>query len=182
MRRRPASLSAARLRSPSGILRASAITSVARSSQKRLSGGCSAFFTVIALCLWREGLPECIGLNHHLVNLITLTSLERANIETHTCRHNASEYHVSAALWASRAMDVEVDVVRQEMAFLHNASLFEKVAVVANKNIARRQPYLGAVNWPWSQFIISLDCRGSPSFTGVLSWCEQRRHSKVLRS
>jgi hypothetical protein len=37
--------------------------------------------------------------------------------------------------------------------------------IAANKNIARRQPYLGAINWPWSQFIISLDCRGSPSFT-----------------
>jgi hypothetical protein len=121
MRRRPASLSAAHLRSPTGILRASAITSVARSSQKRLSGGCSAFCTVIALCRWREGLPECIGLNHHLVKEITLRALKRADIETHTCRHDASEHHVSAALWASRAMDVEVDVVRQEIGFLHDA-------------------------------------------------------------
>jgi hypothetical protein len=66
-------------------------------------------------------------------------------------------------------MDVEIDVVRQEIGFLHDASLFEKAGVVANKNIARRQPYLGAINWPWSQSIISLDCRGSPSFTAVLS-------------
>jgi hypothetical protein len=121
MRRRPASLSAARLCSPSGILRASSMTSVARSSQKRLSGGCSAFCTVIALCPWRKGLPECIGLNHHLVKEITLRALKRAEIETHACRHDASEHHVSAALWASWAMEVEVDVVRQEIGFLHDA-------------------------------------------------------------
>jgi hypothetical protein len=66
-------------------------------------------------------LPECIGLNHHLVKEITLRALKRADIETHTCRHDASEYHVSAALWASRAMDVEIDVVRQEIGFLHDA-------------------------------------------------------------
>ena len=51
---------------------------------------------------------------------ITLRALKRADIETHTCRHDASEHHVSAALWASRAMDVEVDVVRQEIGFLHD--------------------------------------------------------------
>jgi hypothetical protein len=73
------------------------------------------------------------------------------------------------ALWASRAVDVEIDVVRQEIGFLHDTSLFEKAGVVANKNIALRKPYLGATNWPWSQSIISLDCRGSPSFTAVLS-------------
>jgi hypothetical protein len=64
---------------------------------------------------------ECIGLNQHLVNVIALRALKRADIETHTCRHDASEHHVSAALWASRAMDVKVDVVRQEIGFLHDA-------------------------------------------------------------
>jgi hypothetical protein len=123
MRRRPASLSAARRRSPSGILRASAITSVARSSQTRLSFGCAAICTVIALCRWREGLPECIGLNHHLVNVLAPRALKRADIETHTCRHDPSEHHVSAAFWAGRAMDVKVDDVRQEIGFLHDASL-----------------------------------------------------------
>jgi hypothetical protein len=126
MRRRPASLSAARRRSPSGILRASAITSVARSSQTRLSCGCTAFCTVITLCRWREGLPECIGLNHHLVNVVALRALKRADIETHTCRRDASEHHVSAALWASRTMEVKVDIVRQEIGFLHDASLIEE--------------------------------------------------------
>jgi hypothetical protein len=32
-----------------------------------------------------------------------------------------------------------------------------------------RRPYRGETNWPWSQFIIALDCMGSPSFTAVLS-------------
>lgn len=169
MRRRPASLSAAHLCSPSGILRASAMTSVARSSQKRLSGGGSAFFTVIALCRWREGLPECVGPNHHLVKEITPGALKHADIETHTCRHDACEYHVSAALWTSRAMDLEIDVVRQEIGFLHNAFPLREGGSRRRQNIARRQPYLGAVNWPWSQSIISLDCMGSPSFTAVLS-------------
>jgi hypothetical protein len=169
MRRRPASLSAAHLCSPGGILRASAITSVARSSQKRLSNGGSAFFTVIASCRWREGLTECIGPNHHLVKEITPGALKRADIETHTCRHDAGEYHVSAALWASRAMDVEIDVVRQEIGFLHNDFPLREGGSRRQQKIARRQPYLGAINWPWSQSIISLDCRGSPSFTAVLS-------------
>jgi hypothetical protein len=138
MRRRPASLSAAHLCSPGGILRASAITSVARSSQKRLSNGGSAFFTVIALCRWREGLTECIGPNHHLVKEITPGALKRADIETHTCRHDAGEYHVSAALWASRAMDVEIDVVRQEIGFLHDASLIEEAGAQHSLSPGRR--------------------------------------------
>jgi hypothetical protein len=54
------------------------------------------------------------------------TALERADIETHPCRYDASEHHVSVALWASRAMGVEVDVVGQEIGFLHDASLIEE--------------------------------------------------------
>jgi hypothetical protein len=80
----------------------------------------------IALCPWREGLPECIGLNHHLAQVAALKALERADIETHTCRHDASEHHVSAALWASGAMDVEIGVVRQEIGCLHDAFLIEE--------------------------------------------------------
>jgi hypothetical protein len=48
--------------------------------------------------------------------------------------------------------------------------------------IERRRPYLGATNWPCSQRIVASDCIGSPSFTAVLSTCEQRGHSKVRRS
>jgi hypothetical protein len=47
MRRRPVSLNAPRRRSPSVISRASAITSVAQSSQTRLSGGCRGFCSMI---------------------------------------------------------------------------------------------------------------------------------------
>jgi hypothetical protein len=90
-----------------------------------LAGGASEIATVIALCRWREGLPECIGLNHDLVNVVAPGALERADIETHTCGHDASKHHVSTTLWASRAMDVKVDVVRQEIGFLHDASLKE---------------------------------------------------------
>jgi hypothetical protein len=108
----------------------------------------AAFFTVIALCHWREGLPECIGLNHHLFKEIARGALKRADIETHSCRRDASEYHVSTALWASRAMEVEIDLVRQEIGFLHDASLFEKAGVVAKKNIGQ-QKYCPEANLPW---------------------------------
>jgi hypothetical protein len=60
------------------------------------------------------------------VNVLALRALKRADIETQTCRHDPNEHHVSAALWTSRAMDVKVDVVRQEIGFLHNASLVEE--------------------------------------------------------
>jgi hypothetical protein len=123
MRGRPASLSAARRRSASGILPASSTISVAQSPQTRLLCGCTAFCTVIALCRWPKGLPECIGLNHHLVNVLAPRALKRADIETHTCGHDPSEHHASAAFWAGRPMDVKVDDVRQVIGFLHDASL-----------------------------------------------------------
>jgi hypothetical protein len=82
------------------------------------------------LRLWREGLSECIGLDHHLVNVVALRALKRADIETHTCRRDASEHHVSAALWASRTMEVKVDIVRQEIGFLHDAFLVEEATLL----------------------------------------------------
>jgi hypothetical protein len=88
------------------------------------------------LRLWREGLPECIGLNHHLVNVVALRALKRADIETHTCRRDASERHVSAALWASRTMEVKVDIVRQEIGFLHDAFLVEEAALLWRDQLA----------------------------------------------
>lgn len=60
------------------------------------------------------------------MNVFALRALKRADIETHTRRHDPSEHHVSVAPWAGRAMDVKVDVVRQEIGFLHDASLVEK--------------------------------------------------------
>jgi hypothetical protein len=54
--------------------------------------------------------------------------------------------------------------------------------VTPSASVTSTGPYFGATNWPWSQSIVALDCMGSPSLTAVLSWCEQRRHSKVRRS
>jgi hypothetical protein len=117
MRSRPASLSAERRRSPSGMLRASAMTSVARSSQTRLSGCCCE-------CAPRPLPNECIVLDHYLVKVFALGALKRAEVETQTCGHDAREHHMSMAIWASWTLDVEVDLVGQErMRFWHDASL-----------------------------------------------------------
>ena len=119
-------------------------------------------------------MPECIGLNHQLVKEITLRALKRADIGTPTCRHDVSEYHVSAAFWASRAMDVEIDVVRQEIRFLHDASLFDKAGVVANKNIARRQPTL-----PWRD---QLALEPAHYLFGLQGITELHRRLKLMRA
>jgi hypothetical protein len=74
---------------------------------------------------------------------ITLRALKRADIETHTRGPDASQHQVNAALWTSRAMEVEVDVVRQEIGFLHDAF-----------------PHRGSGN--------KKDCPGAISL-----WCEQ---------
>ena len=55
------------------------------------------------------------------MSVVALRALKGVEVETHTCGHDASEHHVSMALCASRAMDVKVDVVRQEIGFLHDA-------------------------------------------------------------
>ena len=52
-----------------------------------------------------------------------LRAFERAEVETHTSRHDAREHRDSTALWASWTMDVNVYGVRQEIGFLHDASL-----------------------------------------------------------
>jgi hypothetical protein len=57
------------------------------------------------------------------VNVVALRALKRAEVETHACRHDAGKHHVGMALWASRAMDLSVDVIGQEIGFLHDASL-----------------------------------------------------------
>jgi hypothetical protein len=112
MRKRPASLSASLRRCPNGILRASAITSVARSSHERLSACCSGRLT-----------PECICLYHQFTNVIALEAFERAEVETDAHGHGAGEHHVIAALGADRTLDLDVNVVRQGMRFWHDASL-----------------------------------------------------------
>ena len=58
--------------------------------------------------------------------MFAVRALKGLEVETHACGHDASEHHVSIALPARRAMDVKVDVVRQEIGFLHDASLVEE--------------------------------------------------------
>ena len=70
------------------------------------------------------------------MNVVALGALKRADIETHTCRHDPSEHHVSAAFWAGRAMDVKVDDVRQEIGFLHDASLIEEATLLWRDQLA----------------------------------------------
>jgi hypothetical protein len=59
------------------------------------------------------------------VNVVALRALERAEVETHTCGHDAREHHESTALWAGWTMDLSAYFVRQEIGFLHDASLKE---------------------------------------------------------
>jgi hypothetical protein len=54
------------------------------------------FSIFIALCRWREGLPECVGLNHHLVKEITLRALKRADIRAGSGNLNRTISGVSA--------------------------------------------------------------------------------------
>jgi hypothetical protein len=55
------------------------------------------------------------------VNVIALRALEGAEVETNAGGHDASEHHPSMALWAGRALDSNIDMVRQEIGFLHDA-------------------------------------------------------------
>jgi len=50
-------------------------------------------------------------------------AFERAEVETHASRRDPREHHESLTLWASWPMDAGVYVVRQEIGFLHHASL-----------------------------------------------------------
>jgi hypothetical protein len=66
---------------------------------------------------------ECAGLNYYLMNAITLRALERAEVETHAVRHDASKHHLSTASWAGGALDENIDAFGQGMGFWHDASL-----------------------------------------------------------
>ena len=57
------------------------------------------------------------------MNVGALRAFERAEVETHASRRDAREHHESITLWASWTMDVSAYVVRQEIGFLHDASL-----------------------------------------------------------
>jgi|HubBroStandDraft_6_1064221.scaffolds.fasta_scaffold759321_1 hypothetical protein len=67
--------------------------------------------------------PECLVGDHHLVNEFAFGAFKRAEVETRACRHDASEHHVSLALWANRALDLNVDMVGQGGGLWHDASL-----------------------------------------------------------
>ena len=66
--------------------------------------------------------PGCIGLDHHLVKVIALGTLKRAAVEPRARGHDAREHHISMALWASGAVGVNVDLMRQGAAIRHDAS------------------------------------------------------------
>jgi hypothetical protein len=59
------------------------------------------------------------------VKVIALGALKRAEVETHAHGHDASEHHMSMALWTGGALDMNVDVVGQGMRLWHDASLKE---------------------------------------------------------
>ena len=56
---------------------------------------------------------------------VAFRTLEGAEAKSHACRHDASEHHVSVALWAGGAVDESADVFGQGMGFWHDASLKE---------------------------------------------------------
>jgi hypothetical protein len=89
--------------------------------QNAVSGGWSRVFcSTTDPNLWST---ECIGLYNHITNVIAVGALERAEVETYACWHDVSEHHVSMAFWTSWTMDLSAYVVRQEIRFLHDASL-----------------------------------------------------------
>jgi hypothetical protein len=57
------------------------------------------------------------------VKAIAPRTFKRAEIEPGVRGHDASEHHVSMTLWASGALDVEVDAIGQRMELWHDASL-----------------------------------------------------------
>jgi hypothetical protein len=57
------------------------------------------------------------------MNVGTLRAFECAEVETHASGHDAREHHMSTALWASWAMNMNASDVRQEQGVLHDASL-----------------------------------------------------------
>jgi hypothetical protein len=59
------------------------------------------------------------------MSVVALRTLKGAEVEPHACRHDASEHHMSLALWAGGAVDEGADVFGQEMGFWHDASLKE---------------------------------------------------------
>ena len=109
--------------SPSASFRAFAMTCVARSSQTRLSDQWSpAFCSRTDPELWST---ECIGLYHHLTNVVAVGALERAEIKTHAYGHDVRKHHLSMTFWADTALDLNVNVVGHRTNFWHHETLTE---------------------------------------------------------
>jgi hypothetical protein len=71
----------------------------------------------------RKRLSERLIGDHHLVNMIASRALKGAEVETNPYGHDASEHHAGMASRASGAVDANIDMGRQQMGFLHDASL-----------------------------------------------------------
>ena len=74
------------------------------------------------LCRWWKRATERASGDHHLVNVIALRALKRAEVETRACGRDASEHHVSMADRAIGAIDLNVEMGEQGMRFRHDAS------------------------------------------------------------
>jgi hypothetical protein len=88
-----------------------------------LDDGSDRASSVLSLYNRRERSSECFGGDHHLVNVTALRALKGAEVVPNSCGHNASEHHAGMALWAGGTLDSSIDMVRQKIGFLHDASL-----------------------------------------------------------
>jgi hypothetical protein len=57
------------------------------------------------------------------VNVVAFGALKPAEVESGACGRDASKHHVSMALWAFGAVDLNVEMGKQGMRFWHDASL-----------------------------------------------------------
>jgi hypothetical protein len=59
------------------------------------------------------------------MSVVALRAFKCAEVEADVQGHDASEHHLSIALWAGGAMDDSADAFGQGMRFWHDASLKE---------------------------------------------------------
>ena len=53
------------------------------------------------------------------MNVLALRALKGVEVESNSCGHDTKEHHASMAPWAGRALDLNTDIVRQKIRFLH---------------------------------------------------------------
>jgi hypothetical protein len=78
--------------------------------------GLELFCSTTDPTLWST---ECIGLCDHIMNVIAVGALERAEVETHACWHDVNLHHVSMALWAGTPLNLNVDMAGRRTDFWH---------------------------------------------------------------